>query len=40
MCGKLISLLTAEASEAFQELYSFQLTQAGEVNNKTVAQKC
>lgn len=40
MCGKLISLLTVEASEAFQVLYSFQLTQAGKVNNKTVAWKC
>lgn len=39
-CSKLISLLTVEASEAFQVLYSFQVTQAGKVNNKTVAWKC
>lgn len=37
---KLISLLTVEASEAFQVLYSFQLTQAGKVNKKAVAWKC
>lgn len=40
MWEKLISLLTVEASEAFQVLYSFQLTQAGKVNNKAVAWKC